>query len=131
MRRPDTARLVKVRLHSQGEDAETAWALDCGPALARAGARFVRLDNVPFFHAKPTYGDVIVVSPDEYGMLSWDREGVPFERIGDRLLEDGGRWTMILDYELLDPAGDVRAAFSALHASGEEADIVVEGCYGP
>lgn len=130
MWRPDRTRLVKVLLHAQGEDVETSWGEDCGPAPAPPGARFVRLGNVPFLHAKPTYGDVLAACPDEDGLLCWDRAGVPWERIGERLVEDDGRWAMILDYELLDPAGDPHAAFDALDAAGERRDIAVEGCFG-
>ncbi len=128
---PDRAKLVKVRLHSRDLDRETPWAEDCGPAPAPAGARYVRLANVPFLHAKPTYGDVIVASPDEEGMLSWDDEGLPYEQVVDRIIEDGGRWAMVLDYELLDSASNTQAAFSALDVAGEEADIAVEGCFAP
>ncbi len=129
--RPNHAKLIKIRLHSKGLDVETSWAEDCGPAPGRAGARYVRLGNVPFLHAKPTYGDVIVVSPDEDRMLSWDSEGVPYQLIRDRIIEDGGRWAMILEYELLDPAGDDQEAFSALDVAAETKDIAVEGCFGP
>lgn len=128
---PDRAKLIKVLLHSQGEDPETAWAEDCGPAPGQEGARFARLGNVPFLHAKPTYGDVIVVSPDADRMLTWDSAGLPYERICERLIEDSGRWVMILEYELLDPGGDAQRAFSALDVAGERLDIAVEGCFGP
>lgn len=127
----DPSKLIKILLHSDGEDCESTWAEDCGPALARPGARFVRVANVPFLYAKPTYGDVIVVAPDEDGRLAWDREGVPWERIGERILEDEGRWSMILDYQLLDPSTDLQEAFTALDSAAEGADIVVEGCYRP
>lgn len=110
---------------------ETSWAEDCGPAPGRAGARYVRLGNVPFLRAKPTYGDVIVVSPDQDRMLSWDSEGVPYEQIGDRIIEDGERWAMILEFELLDPDGDAQEAFSALDIAAEKQDIAVEGAFGP
>lgn len=130
---PDKAKLTKVRLHSQGEDVETPWAEDCGPAPGGAGARYVRLGNVPFLHAKPTYGDLIVAIPDPStgGYLTWDSGGLPYERLGERIAEDGGRWAVIVDYVLLDPAGDVRKAFSALDVAGERANIAVEGCYEP
>lgn len=65
----------------------------------RSGARRVRIGNVPFLHAKP-YEDVIVVEPDpDDGMLTWDSHGVSV-RLGTRIEEDGGRWAMIVDYEL-------------------------------
>ena len=73
---PDKSKLVKIRLHNQGEDVETAWAEDLGLASRGKVTRRVRLGNVPFLHAKPTYGDVIEVQPDEKdGMLDWDRAG--------------------------------------------------------
>jgi hypothetical protein len=133
MWRPDKSKLTKARLHSKGEDVETPWAEDCGPAPDPAGARYVRLGNVPFFHAKPTYGDVIVAIPDaeSNAYLVWDSEGLPFERIGERIVEDGGRWAMILDFVLNDPTGDAQEAFNVLDRAGEKGDIVVEGCYGP
>ncbi len=131
MWRPRREKLVKVRLHSRGLDCETPWGEDCGPAPAPAGARFVRLANVPFLHPKPTYGDVIVASPDEHGVLSWDSEGLPYEQVAERIIEDGGRWAMILDYQVMDAAADSQAAFSALDLAGEEADIAVEGCFAP
>ena len=58
---PDSSKLVKVRLHNQGEDVETLWAEGLGPAGEGLPARRVRLGNVPFLHAKPTYEDVIDV----------------------------------------------------------------------
>ncbi|MGC4000864.1 MAG: hypothetical protein QM767_26785 [Anaeromyxobacter sp.] len=86
---------------------------------------------MPFFHDKPTYEDVIVASPDRDGVLSWNSRGLSPQRICDRLIEDSGRWGMILDYELLEPRAAARPAFGALHDAGERLDIVVEGCFGP
>lgn len=129
---PDEKKLVKICLHSQGKDVETPWAEDLGPAAVSPGARFVRLGNVPFLHAKPTYGDVLVVVPDPvYNKLTWDREGLPFERIRERIVEDGGRYTVIIDYELSPPGSDPQPAFSALDVAGENANVNVEGCFGP
>ena len=88
---PDKNKLVKVCLHSRGEDVETPWAEDLGEAPGRPGARLVRVGNVPFFHAKPTYGDVLVVEYDPtYNKLTWDSGGLPYERILERIAEDGG-----------------------------------------
>jgi hypothetical protein len=127
---PDKSKLVKVRLHNQGEDVETAWAEDLGSVDQDSPRRRVRLGNVPFLHAKPTYGDVIEVRPDEAdGMLDWDREGLAFEHIGRRIHADGGRWAMILDYEAAPPDRDVNAAFKALDIAAEKADIAVEGAF--
>jgi hypothetical protein len=128
---PDRAKLVKVRLHARGEHGETPWAEDCGPAPGSPGARFVRLANVPFLHAKPTYGDVIVARPDERGVLSWDTEDLTYEEVRARLIEDEGRWVLILDYEVTDPSLAAQEAFDALDVAAEEADIAAEGCYAP
>src|SRR5262245_5209422 len=127
---PDKTKLVKVRLHNQGEDVETLWAELLEPAEEGAGSRLVRLGNVPFLHAKPTYGDVIEVRPDlEDGMLDWDAGGVPFEEIGTRIHEDAGRWVVIVDYKAAPPAHDLAATFDALDIAGDKADIAVEGAF--
>jgi hypothetical protein len=128
---PDKDKLVKIRLHAEGEDVETPWAEDLGPADGRPGSRLVRLGNIPFLHAKPTYGDVIVVERDDDGRLGWNSGGLPFEEIGQRIAHDGGRWAMILDYALVPGAKDTKAAFRALDDVAHEADIAVEGCYEP
>jgi hypothetical protein len=119
-------KLVKVLLHNRGEDVETPWAEDLGPTLD--GGRKVRLDNVPFLHAKPTFGDVIVVREDPRyeGQLAWDRDAVTWDQIGSRLAEDGGRYAMIVDYD----AADVDR-FGDLGEWLAKSDIVPEGCFGP
>src|SRR5262249_46554978 len=119
-------KLVKVLLHNRGEDVETPWAEDLGPTLD--GGRKVRLDNVPFLHAKPTFGDVIVVHEDPRyeGQLVWDRDAVAWDQISTRLAEDGGRYAMIVDYE----AADVDR-FGELGDWLAKSDIVPEGCFGP
>lgn len=129
---PDESKLVKVRLRSRGEDVETAWAEDLGEVPGRPGARRVRLGNVPFVHAKPTYGDVLIVERSlPGGMLTWDSFGLPHERLRERIEEDGGRYAVIVDYTLDSPTQDVQAAFSALDIVCEQANIAVEGCFGP
>ena len=129
---PDESKLLKVRLHSRGEDVETAWAEDLGEVQGQPGARRVRLGNVPFVHSKPTYGDVLIVEPSlPGGMLTWDSFGLPYERIRERIEEDGGRYAVILDYTLESSAQDAQAAFSALDIAGEQANIAVEGCFTP
>jgi hypothetical protein len=122
---------IKVCLTNRGEDSETPWAQDLGPAPGVKGGRRVRLVNVPFLHAKPTWGDVVVVSPVADGVLTWDRDGVPWKDIAARIAEDGGRWAMIIDYAPHpgDPTGDV--AFRALSKACETADVVCEGAWGP
>lgn len=129
----DPSKLVKVLLHSQGIDPETPWAEDTGPAASPTGARLVRLANVPFLHAKPTYGDLIVAVPEAVnnGMLTWDRGDLPYERLGERIIEDGGRWTMIVDYVLHPGHDDVNAAFSAFDDAADKVDLVLEGLHAP
>ncbi len=126
---PEKSKLVKVRLHNHGEDVETAWAEDLGPIDETSPTRRVRLGNVPFLHAKPTYGDVIEVRPDDAdGMLDWDSQGIEFEHIGRRIHDDGGRWAMIIDYKA-SSGSDLNATFKALDVAGEKADIAVEGAF--
>jgi hypothetical protein len=133
-------KLIKICLVNDGEDSETPWAQDLGPADGPPGSRKARIVNVPFLHAKPTWGDVIVVSPDEDdedAFLTWDAKGVAFSKIGTRILEDSGRYAMIVDYKPRkdDPTGDT--AFAAIAKACEISkkletnDIVCEGAYGP
>jgi hypothetical protein len=123
--------LIKVCLTNCGEDPETPWAEDLGPAPGPPGSRHVRLANVPFLHAKPTWGDVIVVSPVDDGLLTWDREGVAWEKLGTRIAEDGGRYAMIVDYT--PPRGDASgdATYGAVAKASAKLDIICEGAYGP
>jgi len=120
-------KLIKVCLMNQGLDQETPWAHDLGPARGPKGSRKARLINVPFLHAKPTWGDVVVVSPVEDGFPTWDRQGVAWTKIGTRIAEDGGRWAMIVDYAP-NGKGD---AFGALVRACAEHNIVCEGAVGP
>jgi len=117
---------IKVCLINNGTARETPWAHDLGPASGPKGSRKVRLVNVPFFHAKPTWGDVIVVRPVD-GVLTWDREGASWEAVGKRIAEDGGRWAMILDYA---PRGktDVNGELAQACA---ELDIACERAWPP
>src|SRR5262249_17852388 len=103
-------------------DIETPWAHDLGPAPGPKGSRKARLVNVPFLHAKPTCGDVVAVAPND-GVLTWDREGVEWAQIGTRILDDGGRWAMIVDYTPHDGA----PAYPELAQACAELDIVCEG----
>src|SRR5215470_6260099 len=98
---PDKSKMVRVRLHSRGKDVETAWAEDFGEVRGRPGARRVRLGNVLALHTKPTYGDLFIVERSlPGGILTWNSFGLPYERIGERIEEDGGRYTVILEYKL-------------------------------
>lgn len=127
---PDKNRLVKVRLHNQGEDSETPWAEDLGPLEDARPGRLVRIGNVPFFHAKPTYGDVIAVVPDPNdGMLAWDAAGVAFQDIGTRIVKDEGRWVIIIDYWPRSPDDDVDAVYKVLDVVGENFNVAVEGAF--
>lgn len=123
---------IKICLTNDGADVETPWAEDLGPVAGRKGARKVRLVNVPFLHAKPTWGDVIVVEPvDEDGFLTWDRGGIPWAKVGTRIHEDGGRWAMIVEYEP-HPGDDTgAAAFRAFAKACANLEIICEGCVGP
>lgn len=128
---PNPDRLVKILIRYGAEDAETPWAEDLGPAPGPPGARRVRLGNVPLLHAKPTYEDVILVVPDADGLLVWDRGGVAEEDLDGLLVEDAGRWLMILEFTLLDAATSAKEAFSELDRRCQAGDIAVEGCGGP
>jgi hypothetical protein len=119
---------IKVCLTNQGHDIETPWAQDLGPAPGPPGSRKVRLINVPFMHAKPTWGDVIVVSPVEDGFPTWDRAGTPWPHIATRLAEDSGRWAMIIDYL---PHPGTKEAFTELAHACAEHDVVCEGAWPP
>lgn len=107
-------------LTNRGEDTETPWADDLGPI--GASARRVRLINVPFLHAKPTWGDEIIVMATGEGVPTWDRNGVPWKKIGTRIAADGGRWAMIVDY-----VGDFRALADAC----AKHDLICEGAWAP
>lgn len=126
---PDRTKHLKIRLHDQGEDPETVWAEDLGAAVLNSAARYVRIGNIPVLHAKPTFGDVIEVLPDEDGMLEWDRRGVEFDDIGERILEDGGRWVAIIDYWPSRRNSDLESTFQALDAAARSRDIVIEGAF--
>lgn len=123
---PAVAQPIKVLLHDNGEDVETLWAVPVGGPPHRL---LVRLDNVPFLHAKPTYGDVIEVrSADEQpGWLSWNAAGRTYTEICDALVEDGGRYAVIVDYTC-----DDMTVFGTLTAwAKREADLECEGNEGP
>ena len=88
------------------------------------GLSFWLLTRLTVFQA------VIIVSPVEDGFPTWDRGGVAWSQLGTRILVDGGRWTMIVDYR---PARGTTggAAFDALARACAELDIVCEGAWGP
>ena len=116
---------IKVCLTNGGDDHETPWAHDLGPAAGPKGSRKVRLVNVPFLHAKPTWGDVIVVTPRR-GVPTWDRSGA--------ILEDGGRWAMILEYapqDAEDGEDDEDPCFDALTRACADLEIVCECSFSP
>ncbi|HSD90960.1 MAG TPA: hypothetical protein VLB44_25725 [Kofleriaceae bacterium] len=117
-------KLIKVCLTNLGEDTETPWAYDLGDVR---GGKKVKLANVPFMHAKPTWGDTIVVKYVD-GMWTWDRDGVPWSKVGTRIAEDGEHWAMIVDY---DPHPGEDDAFGALAKACRDGDVVCEGAWGP
>lgn len=118
-------KLIKVRLTNEGAQSETPWAHDLGRV---EGGRKVRLVNVPFMHAKPTWGDTIVVKEIKGDFPTWDRGGTPWSKISSKILVDGGRWAMIVHYE---PHPDGKDAFKALDKACLEHDIICEGAVGP
>ncbi|MDQ3368960.1 MAG: hypothetical protein M3680_26345 [Myxococcota bacterium] len=132
-------KLIKVCLVNRGEDPETPWAQDLGPAPNGAkGSRRVRLVNVPFLHAKPTWGDIVIVTPVADGLPTWDANGVAWSKIDTRIDEDGGRYAMIIDYLPHDLTDGGNTAFKALYnacAAGQKdlqkAPIVCEGAFEP
>lgn len=126
---PDRTKLLKIRLHDQGEDPETVWAEDLGPALLHPTARYVRIGNIPMLHAKPTYGDVIEVLTHGDGMPEWDRQGVDFGEIGTRILDDGGRWVAIIDYWPGRPKSNLQSTFKKLDVAAAAQDIAIEGAF--
>lgn len=119
-------KLIKVCLTNAGADVETPWAHDLGPA--DGGGRKVRLANVPFMHAKPTWGDTIVVHPVKDGFPTWDRKRVAWGKIGSRILVDGGHWAMIVHYE---PHPDAKDAIRALAKACADQDVVCEHAIAP
>lgn len=123
---------IKVTLTNRGKDTETPWAEDLGPApFAGKTSRLVRLVNVPFLHAKPTWGDTIVVTPDSDGVLTWDRRGLAFTKVDSLIHEDGDRWAMIVDYAPHPDSDDADRVFSLLARACAEHDVVCEGAWGP
>ena len=122
------SKAIKVCLTNGGDDVETPWAHDLGPAPGAKGSRKVRLVNVPFMHAKPTWGDIVVVSPVKDGFPTWDRSGVTWSDIASRIHEDGGRWAMIVDYE---SDADAEECFDAIAHACAELDVVCEGAWAP
>jgi hypothetical protein len=118
--------LIKIVLHNDGEDVETVWAVRVDQGADRT---LVRLDNVPFMHAKPTYGDVIEVAPDEQqgGRLSWNSHGLEYDEIVKRIFADGGRYAVITEYRCPD-----ETRFGELTDwVRREGDLESEGCFGP
>jgi hypothetical protein len=120
-------RTIKVCLTNAGKERETPWAEDLGPA---PGGRRVRLVNVPFLHAKPTWGDVIVVRSDRHGTPTWDRGGLAWREVGARIAEDGGRWAMIVDYIPHDDTSGAEALREIARACAEH-EVVCEGAWPP
>jgi hypothetical protein len=122
--------LVKVLLHDDGDDPETVWAVDLGPAAGAEGARRVRLDNVPFLHAKPTIDDEIVAAPGNGFPLAWDIAGRNYREICGALARDAGRWVIIVDYTPHAGTG-AQDCWDALVAAAKSVGAAPEGAHGP
>lgn len=123
---PGSLEPFKILLHNNGEDVETPWAI---PVPDPHGRVLVRLDNIPFLHAKPTCGDVIEVrqTADQPDFLSWNAAGRSYDAICGALVEDGGRYALIVDYTCPD-AGRFAAMTSW---AKDEGDLECEGSSGP
>lgn len=123
---PGASEPIKILLHDNGEDVETPWALR---VPAPPGRILVRLDNIPFLHAKPTYGDVIEVlqAEDQPGRLSWNAAGRSYDEICASLVEDGGRYAVIVDYT----CDDVSRFATMTSWAKREGDLECEGSKGP
>ncbi len=115
----------KVFLHDDGEDLESCWAEPLG--TSKQGRTLVRLANIPFLHARPTYGDIIEVArdPSYAGNFAWDRGGLPLANVGERIHRNGGRYVAIIDYLQSDGAD-----FNVLTQWLKEQDVVGEGYFG-
>jgi hypothetical protein len=101
------------------------WAEPCGTSARQPLYRIV---NIPFLHAKPTWGDVLVAPHSrDYGHPAWDRAGVAFAKVGTRIHTDGGRYAAIVDYQL-EPPADFKRLCQALWAKHK---VQTEGAWGP
>src|SRR5262249_13064001 len=118
---------VKVYLHNHGQDVESAW---CEPLVAVGESALLRLMNVPFLHAKPTFGDVIAAERNTTydNHYAWDRRDIPWDRIGERIHHDGGRYALIVEYTPTPASADFAELCKLLRA---EHGIVAERCFGP
>jgi hypothetical protein len=101
---------VRVFFHKRGEDPESAW---CTPLAAKG---HYRLDNILFFHARPIYDDVVQAAESERfdGQLTFQR-----------IVREGGRFAMIVDYASAEQRGPLGALLQ------EKFDVVSEGAFGP
>jgi hypothetical protein len=111
--------LVKLFLHKNHSDVESVWGEKVGKVR---GGTLVRLDNVPFLHAKPTYGDVVVAKRDKELEVDF-----AFNIPHGTVHADGGRHAAIVDYTMAKGASFARLS-KWLHA---KLDVVPEGCFGP
>jgi hypothetical protein len=121
-------RLLKIALHDRYGDVEWTWAADLGAYRRSRTKRRVRLMNVPFLHAKPTWGDDIIVSvdPELDGAWAWDRGGATPKQVGTRIAKDGGFYAMVVDYR-----GDDQTRFGDMTHWVRSYDLVTEGVFGP
>ncbi len=119
-KRPTGPAIVKVILHARGELVETAL---CEAYGFDRGRPLFRLESVPFLHARPTHGDVIAARTDDAygGNWAWDRDREPIR-------QDGGRYTLVVDYHTSDDEADFDRLCRRLRA---EHDLVAELGYEP
>jgi hypothetical protein len=73
---------LKILLTDEGKGRERVWATDLGPAPR--GGRLALIESVPVLWVKPTYQDVVVVTPEDH-VLTWkggiEKDGGLFGRI--------------------------------------------------
>jgi ankyrin repeat protein len=101
--------LAKVNLRNREGETESVWC-----TVVDAAKGLFRIVNIPMLRVRPTYGDVIVATPDR-------EAGLAFRRTH----KIGGYWVDVLEYKH-------KATFQPLAAWLEKTHgIVCEGIEGP
>src|SRR5580704_725522 len=101
--------LAKVNLRNREGETESVWC-----TVVDAAKGLFRVVNIPMLRVRPTYGDVIVATPDREGMLTLRRTH-----------KVGGYWVDALEYKH-------KATFQPLVTWLEKTHgIVCEGIEGP
>ena len=120
---------VKLFLHENYDDVESVWGTTCGRAR---GGTLVRIDNIPYVHSKPTFGDVVVAKRDReldvpYAWnVGQNGKSISEKKIIARLHEDAGRYAGIVEYA----AKKKGASFARLTKwLRKEHDVVSEGAW--